>query len=228
MSLQFSEAREQEFQRIVARYPTNMAALLPVLLLAQAEFGWVSVEVMDYLAQRLDLHPAKVLSTATFYTMINKQPIGKCHVQVCTTLSCAFRGGYELLDFLEDRFGITTGETSADGNWTLSEVECLAACGNAPMFQVTFSDGEIMYYEESRHERYDSCRARTQRTQHETRHAPFARRDALRSLGVSKRVGRSVFIRCDAAREHEPRSIDQARSLVSGGDEELIRWKRNF
>ncbi len=94
MSLQFSEKGEEKFQEIMGRYPNTMAALLPVLLLAQSEFGWVSVEVMDYLAERLELHPAKVLSTATFYTMVNKQPMGKCHVQVCTTLSCALRGGY--------------------------------------------------------------------------------------------------------------------------------------
>lgn len=150
MSLQFSENNEKKFQEIVSRYPeeNKMAALLPALLLAQSEFGWVSVEVMDFLAQRLSLHPAKVLSTATFYSMVNKQPLGKCHVQVCTTLSCALRGGYEVLDALEETLGLTTGETSADGNWTLSEVECLASCGTAPMFQVTFSDGEIEYFED--------------------------------------------------------------------------------
>lgn len=164
--LKFSPEAEEKFQEIIHRYPIfpanpidpetgeaepkdqRLAALLPALLLAQSEFGWISVEVMDYLAGRLNLHPAKVLSTATFYTMYNKQPIGKCHVQVCTTLTCALRGGYELLEHLEDRFGIRVGETSADGKWTLSEVECLASCGTAPMFQATFSDGEIEYYED--------------------------------------------------------------------------------
>ena len=148
MSLKFSEVGEKKFQEIVGRYPSSMAALLPSLLLAQSEFGWVSVEVMDYLAERLDLHPAKVLSTATFYTMVNKQPVGKCHVQVCTTLTCALRGAYELIDDLEEQLGVRLGETSADGKWTLVEAECLAACGTAPMFQVTFSDGEIVYYED--------------------------------------------------------------------------------
>lgn len=147
MSLQFSKKGEAEFQDLLGRYPNTMAALLPALLLAQKEFGWVSVEVMDYLAERLELHPAKVLSTATFYTMVNKQPVGKCHIQVCTTLSCAVRGGYELLEELEERLDVNVGDTSADGNWTLTEVECLASCGTAPMFQVTFSDGEIEYFE---------------------------------------------------------------------------------
>ena len=163
--LRFSEAGEREFQELIKRYPVfppnkrdkhdqeieedqRMAALLPVLLLAQSEFGWVSVEVMDYIAERLNLHPAKVLSTATFYTMVNKQPIGKCHVQVCTTLTCALRGGYELLEYLEHRFGIRVGETSRDGRWTLTEAECLASCGTAPMFQATYSDGEIEYHED--------------------------------------------------------------------------------
>lgn len=148
MALKFSEQSEEQFQEIKGRYPDTLAALLPTLLLAQSEFGWVSVEVMDYVAQRLELHPAKVLSTATFYTMYNKQPIGKCHIQVCTTLSCAMMGGYELLDTLEEKLGITTGETSADGNYTLSEVECLASCGTAPMFQATYSDGEMRYFED--------------------------------------------------------------------------------
>ena len=147
MALQFSEETEKTFQEIKARYPESLGALLPTLLLAQSEFGWVSVEVMDYIAQRLEVHPAKVLSTATFYTMVNKQPLGKCHVQVCTTLTCAVRGGYALLDELEERLGVQTGETSADGSWTLSEAECLASCGTAPMFQVTLSDGEIEYHE---------------------------------------------------------------------------------
>lgn len=148
MALKFSEQSEEQFQEIKGRYPDTLAALLPTLLLAQSEFGWVSVEVMDYVAQRLELHPAKVLSTATFYTMYNKQPIGKCHIQVCTTLACAMRGGYDLLDTLEEKLGITTGETSADGNYTLSEVECLASCGTAPMFQATYSDGEMRYFED--------------------------------------------------------------------------------
>lgn len=147
MALEFSEATEKKFQDIVSRYPTNLAALLPVLFLAQSEFGWVSVEVMDYVAERLELNPAQVLSTATFYTMYNKQPVGKAHIQVCTTLSCAMCGGYELIEHLEDRLGVRLGETTPDGKYTLAEAECLASCGTAPMFQITFSDGEIEYYE---------------------------------------------------------------------------------
>lgn len=148
MSLQFSEDGEREFQDIVSRYPNTRAALLPALFLAQKEFGWVSVQVMNYLAERLELDPAKVLSTATFYTMYNKQPVGKCHIQVCTTLSCAFRGGYELIERLEAKLGVRLGETTADGNWTLGEAECLASCGTPPMFQLTDSAGNSEYFEE--------------------------------------------------------------------------------
>lgn len=147
MTIQFSEDAEATFQQLLTRYPNTLAALLPTLLLAQKEFGWVSVDVMDYVAQRLELNPAKVLNVATFYTMYNKQPVGKCHIQVCTTLSCAFMGGYELLDHLEERLHIRPGETDAEGNFTLSEVECLASCGSAPMLQLTLSDGEIEYHE---------------------------------------------------------------------------------
>ena len=147
MAVEFSEQAEAQFQDLLTRYPNNLAAMLPVLHLAQREFGWISVEVMDYVASKLDVNPATVLQTATFYTMYNKQPIGKCHIQVCTTLSCAVMGGYALIDHLEEKLGIRLGETTRDGNFTLTEAECLASCGTAPMFQVTYSDGEIEYFE---------------------------------------------------------------------------------
>lgn len=147
MSLQFTENGENEFQDILSRYPNTRAALLPVLHLAQKEFGWISVEVMDYLAERMDLPHSKVLATATFYTMYNKQPVGKCHIQVCTTLSCAFRGGYEMIEKLEEKLNVRLGETTSDGKFTLTEAECLASCGTPPMFQLSTSDGETEYFE---------------------------------------------------------------------------------
>lgn len=147
MAVEFSEQAEAEFEKLVGRYPNNLAAMLPVLHLAQREFGWVSVEVMDYVAEKLDVHPSRVLQAATFYTMYNKQPVGKCHIQVCTTLTCALEGGYELIEHLEEKLGIQVGETTPDENYTLTEVECLASCGTAPMFQVTYSDGESEYFE---------------------------------------------------------------------------------
>lgn len=155
MSVEFSEAAEQRFEELKSRYPTNLAALLPVLMLAQEEFGWISVEVMDYVADRLEVPRSKVFSTATFYTMLNKQPVGKCHIQVCTTFSCALEGGYEILEHLEEQLGIQVGETDPEHNFTLTEVECLASCGTAPMFQVTTSDGDIEYYEDLTTEKVD-------------------------------------------------------------------------
>ncbi|MFU8806390.1 MAG: NADH-quinone oxidoreductase subunit NuoE [Bradymonadaceae bacterium] len=147
MALAFKEEAEAHFNELVSRYPNTLAALLPVLHLAQKEFGWISVEVMDYVAERLELHPTRVLTVATFYTMYNKAPVGKCHIQVCTTLGCALRGGYELIDDLEEALGVRLGETTSDGNFTLTEVECLASCGTAPMFQASFSDGKSEYFE---------------------------------------------------------------------------------
>lgn len=160
MALQFSEEAETKFQALVSRYPNTHAALLPSLLLAQKEFGWVSVEVMDYLAERLELNHAQVLATASFYTMYNKQPIGKAHLQVCTTFTCAVCGGFELINRIEDRLNIRTGETTADGKYTLSEAECLASCGGAPMLMVTYSDGEIEYFENLGGEKFDEMFAK--------------------------------------------------------------------
>lgn len=155
MAVEFSDQAEAQFADLLSRYPNNLAAMLPVLHLAQREFGWISVEVMDYVAEKLEVHPTKVLQAATFYTMYNKQPIGKCHIQVCTTLTCALMDGYGILQYLEETLGIKVGETTPDGNFTLSEVECLASCGSAPMFQVSYSDGESEYFEDLTTERVD-------------------------------------------------------------------------
>ena len=102
---------------------------------------------MDYLAERMGLNPAQILSTATFYTMYDKEPRGKVHIQVCTTLSCAVCGGYAIMEHLEKKLGINAGETDGEGNYSLSEVECLASCGTAPMFMASFSNGTIEYFE---------------------------------------------------------------------------------
>ena len=136
MSLAFSQETEQRFQTLLSRYPNTRAALLPALYLAQDEFGYLSVEAMEYVAERLELPASKVLNVATFYTMYNKRPVGRYHVQVCVSISCALLGAYKLLRYLEKRLDIRVGETSDDGMFTLTEVECLASCGTAPMMQV--------------------------------------------------------------------------------------------
>jgi NADH-quinone oxidoreductase E subunit len=136
MSLQFSPENEAAFQRIVVRYPVKRAALLPTLWLAQEQWGYLSLEAMEYVAERLELKPAFVGSVASFYTMYYKRPMGRHHVQVCTNLSCALVGSDRIVDCLRNRLGIDVGETTADGKFSLSEVECLASCGTAPMMQI--------------------------------------------------------------------------------------------
>jgi NADH-quinone oxidoreductase E subunit len=134
--MQFSPETEAKFQSIVVRYPVRRAALLPTLWLAQEQFGHLSLEVMEYVAERLELHPAFVGSVASFYTMFYKRPMGRHHVQVCTNLSCALVGSDRIVDCLRRRLGIDVGQTTGDGQFSLSEVECLASCGTAPMMQI--------------------------------------------------------------------------------------------
>ena len=136
MSVAFNEENEKQLQRLLGRYPQKRGALLPVLWLAQQQFGWLSPEVLDYVALRLELFPADVLATATFYTMFYKKPMGKHHVQVCTNLSCYLRGSDELLHTCEKKLGIHVGQTTEDGQFSLDHVECLGSCGTAPMMQV--------------------------------------------------------------------------------------------
>lgn len=136
MSVEFSPAAKAKFEQYLTRYPIKRAAIMPTLWLAQQEFGWLSTDTLEYVARLLDLPPAFVASVASFYTMYYKRPVGKHHVQVCTNLSCALRGADEIVDCLRQRLGVGLGETTADGRFTLSEVECLGSCGTAPMMQV--------------------------------------------------------------------------------------------
>jgi NADH-quinone oxidoreductase E subunit len=136
MSVRFSPAAQAKFETIVSRYPVRRAAIMPTLWLAQEEFGYLSLEVMEYVAALLALSPAFVASVASFYTMYYKKPMGQHHVQVCRNLSCSLVGADRIIDCLRKRLGIEVGETTADGKFSLSEVECLASCGTAPMMQV--------------------------------------------------------------------------------------------
>ncbi len=125
--------------RIIKRYPEGRqkSALLPVLHIAQAEnSGWLSSETMDYVASLLDIQPIEVYEVASFYSMFNLQPVGNCVIEVCQTGPCWLNGADEILDHFESRLGIKAGETTSDGKFTIKTVECLAACGNAPVIQV--------------------------------------------------------------------------------------------
>jgi NADH-quinone oxidoreductase E subunit len=136
MAITFSAAASAKFEHIVQRYPVRRAALMPTLWLAQQEFGYLSPEVLAYVAELLGLSPAFVASVASFYTMYYKRPMGRYHVQVCTNLSCTLVGAERIVDCVRERLRIAVGETTTDGQFSLSEVECLGSCGTAPMMQV--------------------------------------------------------------------------------------------
>ncbi|MBK6383240.1 MAG: NAD(P)H-dependent oxidoreductase subunit E [Chitinophagaceae bacterium] len=139
MSVQFSDNSLQEVQRIINFYPKGKqkSAVIPVLHLAQQEFGgWLSTETMDYVASLLKLAPIEVYEVATFYSMYNLKPIGKYMFEVCQTGPCMLNGSDDIVKYIYDKLGIKPGETSADGLFTLKTVECLGACGYAPMMQM--------------------------------------------------------------------------------------------
>ena len=136
MSVEFSKSALEEYERILAKYPVKRAAIMPVLWLAQKQFGWLSKDVQQYVADLLGFPLAWVSGLASFYTMYYKKPVGRHHLQVCTNLSCMLRGSDAIVRAIEDRLGIALGQTTADGKFTLDEVECLASCGTAPMMQV--------------------------------------------------------------------------------------------
>lgn len=122
----------------IAKYPEGkqQSACMPLLDLAQRQHGWLPRVAMDVVADMLSMAPARVYEVATFYTMFNKEPVGKHHVQVCTNISCWLRGSDDIVNAVKEAAEVETGETSADGLVTLIEVECLGACSNAPMMQI--------------------------------------------------------------------------------------------
>ncbi len=139
MNSRFSEAQLQEVKRLTSRYPEGRqkSALIPVLHLAQNTFGgWLSKEVMDYVAELLSVTPIEVYEVASFYTMFNLQPVGKHLLEVCQTGPCMLNGSESIIDYIYEKLGIRPGETTADGLFTLKTVECLGACGYAPMLQL--------------------------------------------------------------------------------------------
>jgi NADH-quinone oxidoreductase subunit E len=134
----FSAEAMEVVKKIIKRYPEGRqkSALLPVLHVAQAEFdGWLSPEVMDYVASILEIKPIEVYEVASFYTMYNLQPVGKCLLEVCQTGPCMLNGADDLVTYLENKLNIKVGETTTDGMFTLKTVECLGSCGTAPMLQ---------------------------------------------------------------------------------------------
>lgn len=150
MPFALSPDRERKLAEILERYPTKMAATLPLLHLCQDQEGWISEEVIEFVSKRLDLSPAHVKGVVTFYTLFNQEKPGKHQVWVCRTLPCALRGAYDVIEHCEKRLGIKCGETTPDGKVTLRTAECLASCGTAPMMQV-----DKDYHENLTRERVD-------------------------------------------------------------------------
>lgn len=132
----FTPENIQRVEELKKLYPTNQAIVLPVLWIAQEQFGHISQETMRYVADLLNLSFGHVLGVVTFYTMYHTRPVGKRHIEVCTNVSCMIRGSQNIVRQLEKKLGIAMGETSRDGKWTISEVECMGACGGAPMCAV--------------------------------------------------------------------------------------------
>ena len=144
MSLSFTEENKARADKIVSLYPTKMAACLPLLYVAQDQFGYLPEEALDLVAETLELAPAHVYGVATFYTMYNKKEVGRFHVQACTNVSCYLCGAYDVMTRLEEKLGIKCGETTEDKLFTLTEVECLAFCGTAPAVQVNDDIHELV------------------------------------------------------------------------------------
>ncbi len=133
-----SDANVSVAREIIARYPRPKSALIPLLHLAQEQDEYVSDEAMEHIAELLDVTPAEVLGTCSFYEMFKREPVGKYLVNVCTNIACQLLGGEELLEHVEETLGVKSGGTTEDGLFTVEDVECIAACTEAPCLQVNY------------------------------------------------------------------------------------------
>jgi len=138
VSPEFSAQTKERIKEIISRYPRKEASLLPVLHLAQQELGYISSEAERWVAEMLRIKPIKVREAVTFYTMFYQEKLGKYHIQVCSNLTCSLLESEELIDYLMEKLKIETGQTTPDGKFTLSTVECLGACEEAPCMQINF------------------------------------------------------------------------------------------
>src|ERR687886_514440 len=134
----FSPEVEAEIDRHLAKYPVKRSAILPLMFIVQRERGYLDPPGVAYLADRLGVRITDIWEVATFYSMINTEPVGKYHLQICKTLSCKIMGAGRVTEQCSKRLGIKPGETTEDGKFTLSEVECLGSCGTGPVMQIGF------------------------------------------------------------------------------------------
>jgi len=146
---EFSPAVIDEMKSHVAKYPADRtrSALIPLLFVVQRERGYVDNPGVNFLAKFLNLEVSDVWETATFYSMLNMRPVGRHHIQVCKTLSCRIMGEPDITEHICSKLGIHAGETTEDGKFTVSRVECLGSCGTAPMMQIGFDYHEDLTIE---------------------------------------------------------------------------------
>jgi len=133
-----SETLQKKFDEVIARYPVKRSAIVPLLLFAQDEIGHISDEAIEEIARRAEVRPIEVVEDIGYYSMLHRHPIGKYNLQVCTNVSCLLRGGEEIFNHCRERLGVGHRETTADGLFSLEEVECLGACCGAPAMQVNY------------------------------------------------------------------------------------------
>lgn len=136
MTIEFTQDELAKIDALKSKYPESKAAIMPVLWMAQKKWGWLSEDVMRYIGNVMNLPYAHVKGVATFYTMYFKKPMGKFHVQVCTNVSCMLLGGNEIFEAVKARLGCENNAVTVDGRFSLEEVECMGACGGAPMIAI--------------------------------------------------------------------------------------------
>ncbi len=157
--MRFDDTELQKLEEIKSRYLEPKAALMSALWMAQKKFKWISPEVIEYLSELLQLPPSHIEGVVSFYTMYHKKPVGTYHIQVCTNVSCMLRGGEEIFNHISQKLGIKNGEVTPDGLFSLEEVECMGACGGAPMFAINED-----YYENLTMEKVDEIIERLKST----------------------------------------------------------------
>ena len=145
-----SDPLKNKFDQVIARYPVKRSAIVPLLMFGQDEIGYVSDELVEEIARRVEVATIEVIEDIGYYSMLHRRPIGKYNFQVCTNISCLLRGGEDILHYCSKRLGIGHKQTTPDGLFSLEEVECLGACCGAPAMQVNYD-----YYEDLTPERID-------------------------------------------------------------------------
>lgn len=150
MEIQFTQEELDQIQEVQKKYPKKESAIMPLLWIAQKKIGWISKDIIKYVADILEISPSKVEGVATFYTMFFKKPMGKYHIQVCTNVSCMLREGTKIFQHISNKLNIKHMETTQDGKFSLEEVECIGACGGAPTIAINED-----YYENMSIEKVD-------------------------------------------------------------------------